>query len=81
MPVWIAKRAAPWIWRRVNWKMVWTITLWLAQKGRDRIQTNLTPDEQTEFWSLLRRSHGKPNNLNSRDRARVKDIVGKAIRG
>ncbi len=61
--------------------MVWTITLWLAQKGRDRIQTNLTPTEQTEFWGLLKKSHGKPNKLNSRDRARVKDIVGKAIRG
>ena len=26
-------------------------------------------------------THGKPGNLNTRERARMKDIVGKAIRG
>jgi len=81
MPNWIARKAAPWIWRRVNWKTVWTVALWLAQKGRDRVRTNLTPSEQSEFWDLLRKSRGKASNLTPRDRARVKDIVGKAIRG
>jgi hypothetical protein len=81
MPVWIAKRAVPWIWKKVPWKTVWTIALWLGQKGRERIRDNLTESEQTEFWSLLKKSRGKPSNLSKRDQARVKDIVGKAIRG
>jgi hypothetical protein len=81
MPAWIMRRAAPWIWRRVPWKTVWTVTLWLAQKGRDRVRDNLNENEQNEFWGLLKKSRGKPANLSSRDQARVKDIVGKAIRG
>lgn len=81
MPTWIARRAAPWIWRKVPWKTVWAVTLWLAQKGRDRVQNNLTQKEQSEFWGLLKKSRGRPGNLTSRDQARIKDIVGKAIRG
>ncbi|MBS1860119.1 MAG: hypothetical protein JSS68_00255 [Actinobacteria bacterium] len=81
MPTWIAKRAAPWIWRKVPWKTVWAVTLWLAQRGRDRVRDNLTAGEQSEFWGLLKKSRGRPGNLTPRDRARVKDIVGKAIRG
>lgn len=81
MPTWIAKRAVPWIWRKVPWKTVWTVTLWLAQKGRDRVRNNLTEGEQSEFWGLLKKSHGNPSNLTARDQDRVKAIVGKAIRG
>jgi hypothetical protein len=81
MPTWIAKRAAPWIWRKVPWKTVWTVTIWLAQKGRDRVQNNLTPQEQAEFWALLKKSQGRRSNLGQREQARVKTIVGKAIRG
>jgi hypothetical protein len=81
MPTWIAKYAAPWIWRKVPWKTVWTISLWFAQKGRDRVRDNLTENEQAEFWSLLKKSHGRASNLTARDQARVKAIVGKAIRG
>ena len=81
MPAWIARRAVPWIWRKVPWKTVWTITLWLAQKGRDRVREHLTDKEQSEFWALLKKSRGRPGNLTGRDRTRVKDLVGKAIRG
>ena len=81
MPTWIARKAAPWIWRRVSWKTVWTVALWLAEKGRDRVRANLTEDEQWEFWGLLKKSHGKPANLTARDRARIRIIAGKAIRG
>jgi hypothetical protein len=81
MPTWIAKYAVPWLWKKVPWKTVWTITLWLGQKGRERVRDNLTESEQTEFWSLLKKSRGKPSNLTQRDRVRVKDMVGKAIRG
>jgi hypothetical protein len=81
MPVWIARRAVPWIWKKVPWKTVWTITLWLAQKGRDRVRDNLTEKEQADFWALMKKSRGRPGNLTSRDRSRLKDMVGKAIRG
>jgi hypothetical protein len=81
MPTWIAKRAVPWVWKKVPWKTVWAVTLWLAQKGRDRVRDNLSQSEQTEFWNLMKKSRGKPGNLTSRDQSRIKSIVGKAIRG
>jgi hypothetical protein len=81
VPTWILSRAAPAIWRRVPWKMVWTVSLWLANKGRDHNRDNLTQSEQTEFWNLVKKSKGRPTNLAQRDRTRFKTIVGKAIRG
>jgi hypothetical protein len=81
VPAWIARRAAPAIWRRIPWKMVWTVTLWLGDKGRERVQQNLTQREQHEFWNLLKKSKGRPNALAQRDRTRLKNIAGKAIRG
>lgn len=81
MPWWIARKAAPRIWRRVPWKMVWTVSLWLANKGRERVEGNLTKHDQTEFWNLLMKSKGRPANLSGRDRMRLKNIAGKAIRG
>jgi len=81
MPTWIAAKAAPAIWKRIPWKMVWTVSLWLAEKGRERVRENLTESEQREFWSLTKKSKGRPSNLSQRDRTRMKNIVGKAIRG
>ena len=81
MPLWIARKAAPAVWKRIPWKMVWTVSLWLANKGRDRVQQNLTEREQSEFWNLVKKSKGRPGNLSQRDRTRMKSIVGKAIRG
>jgi len=81
MPWWIARKAAPAVWKRIPWKMVWTVSLWLAEKGRERVRQNLTQSEQTEFWGLIRKSKGRPSNLSGRDRTRMKNIVGKAIRG
>ncbi len=81
MPFWIARRAAPTIWKRIPWKMVWAVVVWLGNKGRERIEDNLTQKEQSEFWGLLRRSGGRPSALSQRDRTRIKSIAGKAIRG
>jgi hypothetical protein len=81
MPYWIAKRAAPAIWRRIPWKMVWAVSLWLFEKGRERLDRNLDKGERSEFLNLIARSRGRPSNLGQREKARLKDIAGKAIRG
>jgi hypothetical protein len=81
MPFWIARKAAPHIWKRVPWAKVWVVSLWLLKKGRDRIEGNLTEREQAEFWGLIKKSKGMPGNLTTRDRTRFKNLVGKAIRG
>jgi hypothetical protein len=61
--------------------MVLTVSVWLAQKGRERVDRNLTHKEQQELLHLIGKSKGRPSNLPQRDRARVKNIAGKAIRG
>ena len=81
MPFWIARRAAPAVWKRIPWKLVWAVAVWLGKKGRERVEDNLTQKEQTEFWNLLKKSKGRPDNLSQRDRTRMKNIAGKAIRG
>jgi hypothetical protein len=81
MPWWIAKRAAPAVWKRVPWKMVWAISLWLVQKGRERVDENLTKKERSELVNLVAKSKGRPGNLADRDKTRLKNIAGKAIRG
>jgi hypothetical protein len=81
MPWWIASKAAPAVWKRIPWKMVWTVSLWLAEKGRERLRENLSDSEQTEFWNLIRKSKARPSNLSQRDRTRLKNIAGKAVRG
>jgi len=81
MPFWIARKAAPHLWKRVPWAKVWVVSLWLLKKGQDRIEQNLNSREQNEFWNLIKKSKGMPGNLSQRDRTRLKHIVGKAIRG
>ncbi|HKO37133.1 MAG TPA: hypothetical protein VJU14_02055 [Solirubrobacterales bacterium] len=77
----MARKAAPHVWKRVPWAKVWVATLWLLKKGQDRIQQNLTRHEQSEFWNLIKKSKGMPGNLGKRDKTRLKNLVGKAIRG
>jgi hypothetical protein len=81
MPAWIARRAVPAVWKRIPWRMVWAVVLWLGAKGRERVEHNLTQKEQREFWGLVKKSKGRPGNLAQRDRTRLKDIAGKAVRG
>ena len=81
MPWWIARKAAPHVWKRVPWAKVWVAALWLAKKGQDRIRQNLKKHEQTEFWNLVKKSKARPGNLSKRDKTRLKNLVGKAIRG
>jgi hypothetical protein len=81
VPLWIARRAAPAVWKRIPWRMVWTVTLWLASKGHERVKENLNEREQQEFWRLVKKSKGRPSALPQRERTRLKNIAGKAIRG
>lgn len=75
----------PWLFRRVTkrvpWGMVLTVSLWLAEKGREQVDHNLTHGEQQELLTLIGRSKGRPSNLSQRDRTRVRNIAKKAIRG
>ena len=61
--------------------MVWAVVVWLGNKGRERVEDNLTVKEQREFWTLLKKSKGRPGALSQRDRTRMKNIAGKAISG
>jgi hypothetical protein len=77
----VAGRATAAAWRRIPWRTVWAISVWLAERGRERVRENLSAEEQSEFWSLIKKSKGRPGNLGDRDRTRMKAIVGKAVRG
>jgi hypothetical protein len=81
MPLWIARRAVPAVWRRVPWKLVWVVAVWLVEKGRERVKDKLTKKEQQELLRLVKKSKGRPGTLPQRDRTRLKNIAGKAIRG
>jgi hypothetical protein len=81
MLAWIARRVVPAAWRRIPWRMVWAVVLWLGARGRERVENNLTAKEQREFWSLVKKSKGRPGSLPQRDRTRLKNIAGKAVRG
>jgi hypothetical protein len=61
--------------------MVWVVAVWLVEKGRDRVRSNLTKKEQQELLNLVKKSKGRPGTLSQRDRTRLKNIAGKAIRG
>jgi hypothetical protein len=78
---WIFKRTGWAIGRRVPWKMVWVGAVWLTQKGRERVEGNLTQKERQELLRLVKKSKGRPGALSQRDRTRLKNIAGKAIRG
>ena len=80
MPFWLARKAAPHLWKRVPWKMVWAASIWLFEQGRERIDRNLTKQERSEFLTLVSKSKGRPGNLSQRDKTRLKNIAGKAIR-
>ena len=77
MAFWITRR----VWKRVPWKMVWAVSLWLVEKGRERVTANLTEKERQELLHIIKKSKGRPGALPQRDRTRLKNIAGKAVRG
>jgi len=81
MAPWIVRRFTPKRWRRVPWTMVWGAAVWLVEQGRERVERNLSKKERQELLRLVQKSKGRPANLSSRERTRLKSIAGKAIRG
>jgi hypothetical protein len=79
--LWIAKRGAKVLWKRIPWTMVWAISVWLVNKGRERVDANLTKKERSELLNLVAKSRGRPGNLQDRDKTRLKHIAEKAVRG
>jgi hypothetical protein len=67
--------------KRVPWMKVWASALWLAKKGRDRLEANLSESERKELSRILTSSKGKPGNVSKHDRTRLKSIVKKAATG
>lgn len=67
--------------RRVPWMKVWATALWLAKKGRDRLEANLTSPERKELLRIVTASKGLPGNVSKRDRTRLKNLVAKAVKG
>ena len=64
-------RAGPWpsgssvasppaVWRRVPWRMVWAVAVWLVEQGRERVQRNLSKKERQELLRLVEKSKGRP---------------------
>jgi len=78
---WIVRYSSLALWRKVPWKMAWGVAVWLAQRGRERAEANLTKREQRELVGLIKKSKGRPAALAQRDRTRLKHIAGKAVRG
>jgi hypothetical protein len=81
MAFWLARRTARTAWRHIPWPMVWAACVWLAEKGRERVEGNLDQKERHEFLNLVTKSRGRPGNLAQRDKTRLKNIAGKALRG
>ena len=61
--------------------MVWAVSVWLVKKGRERLDANLTKKERNELLNLVAKSKGRPDSLPKRDKTRLKNLAGKAIRG
>ena len=62
-------------------KMPWARLLIVAKFIYERAQDNLTKSEQSELGTLLKKTKGRPSNLNARERTRVRNLVIKGITG
>jgi hypothetical protein len=67
--------------RRVPWMRAWLVAQWLYRHGRERLERNLDPPERAELWQLMRKSKGRPVNLEAAERDRFVVLVRQAARG
>ena len=64
--------------KRIPWKRV----LFVAQQAYVRgsaASKALTPAERQRLLDLAKKSQGRPSNLTERERARVRELAGKAL--
>jgi hypothetical protein len=71
----------PILWRRLPWRRIWAISLWLAKKGRDRLERNLSESERQTLFDLMRKSKGRRRNLSKKEQERFVALVRQAVTG
>jgi hypothetical protein len=64
--------------RRIPWKRVLLVAQLVYVKG-SAVSKALTPAERKRLLDLVKKSQGRPSNLSERERARVKELAGKAL--
>lgn len=65
----------------VRWRVALDVARWLFKQGRERLDRNLTKEEQGELWDLLKRSRGRRVNLSSREQGRFMELVKQGATG
>ena len=71
----------PIFWRRLPWRRIWAISIWLAKKGRDRLERNLSSSERQTFFDLMRKSKGRRRNLSKKEQDRFLGLLRQAVTG
>ena len=65
--------------RERGWPAVKAAALWLRRHAWTRFRDNLTQSEQQEFLKLVQKMKLRQSNLNAKERARLKELVLKAL--
>jgi hypothetical protein len=66
--------------RAVRWAALYETAKMVYGQGK-RLYQNLSPAERERLGQLIRKSHGKRSNLDSREQRRVFELVKKALTG
>jgi hypothetical protein len=64
--------------KRIPWKRVLLVAQQVYVRGSAASRA-LTPAERNRLLDLVKTSQGRPSNLTDRERARVKELAGKAL--
>jgi hypothetical protein len=64
--------------KRIPWKRVLLVAQQVYVRGSAASRA-LTPAERKRLLDLVKKSQGRPSNLTDRERARVKELAGKAL--
>ncbi len=64
--------------KRIPWKRVLFAAQLVYRKGTAASRA-LTESERQRLLDLVKKSQGRPSNLTERERARVRELAGKAL--
>jgi hypothetical protein len=64
--------------KRIPWKRVLLVAQLVYVKGSAASKA-LTPAERQRLLDLVKKSQGRPSNLTEKERARVRELAGKAL--